>query len=128
MVAGETLRKEDPAPEVGPEATAEKTPGQVIEPAVAAIEGEKKVSIWRERAKEFFCKEDWQKVGDAYKKGGLVVAGGAGLFALWLIKDVYVIFKFAKVFIEKRGRMTYADGKKIADDMFSYVDGGKKKA
>ena len=49
------------------------------------------------------------------------------VFLFGVFKDIYAIWKFAQKFIEKRGNMTYADGHKIGEDIFSAVDGKKEK-
>jgi len=113
-----------------PEASAEQTPGSLVEAGILPAEKKNATdavisSKWSEKAREFFKTPG----GEVLKGAGVVTGVGAGLFAIWLLKDIYFIWKFAKVMIEKGGKMTYADGKKIAEDTFSAlgVGGDKKK-
>ena len=78
---------------------------------------------WREKAKDFFETPTGKTL-----KGTAVVGGfSAGGLILWVLKDVYIAWKFAQKMIEKKGNMSYKDGKDIVEDALSHFSEKKKK-
>jgi len=114
--------------ENNPEASSEQTPESLMGAGIVPAENKDATdavisSEWSKKAKEFFKTPE----GKVVKGTGIVAGVVGGGFLLWLLKDVYILWKFAKVMIDKGGKMSYADGAKIAEDAFSALGIGDNK-
>ena len=106
-----------------PEKGAEQTPEALVGAGISLGENKDATdavisSEWVKKAKAFF---ETRKGKVVENTTGIVVGG----LLVGLFKGVYVAWKFAETMIKKGGKMSYADGVKIAEDAFSISD--KKK-
>jgi len=106
----------------------ERTPERSVGLAFSTVEDKenKDTSSWREKAKDFFN----TPAGKGVKYTGIGVGVGGiglvGLMAYELIK-LKVIFQFAKKMIEKKGKMTFAEGYEIGRSISPIGREGKQK-
>lgn len=120
----ETPRREE---EATTEAAAEQTPEASVDAAVAPLENRDAAdpvisSGWMNKAKEFFE----TRTGKAIKYTGVGVGLVGVALPIYELVRLGAIFKFAKKFIEKKGKMTFSEGYEIGRGMFPGGDDGKK--
>jgi hypothetical protein len=120
MISAEQPRNENIEAEINLEQSAEVQPEQILDNALATIEsGDEQDPV---------ISESWVK---RHKKGlktaGWIAGGVTAGPIIYGLVHLYPIVRFLKTLIEKKGKMTFGDGYKIAEDMFSHLGDKKSK-
>jgi hypothetical protein len=98
---------------------AEESPEDVSKKAVSAIENKD--------AADPVISSEWATRAKKYGKGTAITIGAAIGLSLFIVYRVTKsTYQFAKTAIEKRGKMTFADGYKIGKEMFPFFSSDKK--
>ena len=117
-------RPRSPEVENNPEQTAEQSAGAATEVLENRDATDPVISSsWMSKAKEFFETRTGKVI--KYTGAGVGLVGVA--FPIYELVKLGAILKFAKKFIEKKGKMTFAEGYEIGRGMFPGGDDSKKK-